>query len=264
MSEYIPQRAMFICAHPDDLEFGVAGTAAKWAKNGTEVTYVLLTDGNAGSHQKGMTKAKLAEIRRAEQERAAAITGVQKCIFLGYDDGLLENSLHLRKELVRLIREYRPNVVACMDPTNFFPSDTYINHPDHRASGPAALDAVFPAAEMPLLYPDFDAEGLQPHKVNHVYLFFTNEANYYVDITDTIDLKIKALGEHKSQFDDWDPTERIKSWSQETGKIVGFKHAERFRRITLKEPEEMTEEDAPAADGEDIGQEMEAELMTES
>jgi LmbE family N-acetylglucosaminyl deacetylase len=237
MSEYIPPRAMFFCAHPDDLEFGVAGTAAKWAQKGSEVIYVLMTDGNAGSHEPGMSKSKLAEIRREEQRRAAEITGVKECIFMGYDDGLLENSLMLRKELVRLLRQYRPQVVGCMDPTNFFPSDNYINHPDHRASGTAVLDAVFPAAEMPLLYPDFDAEGLLPHKVNHVYLFFTNDANYYVDISDTLETKVQALAQHQSQFVNWDPTERIRTWAAETGKLVGFKYAERFRRIILKEPE---------------------------
>lgn len=238
MSEYIPERAMFVCAHPDDLEFGVSGTAAKWARHGCEVVYVLITDGNAGSHQQGLTKEKLAQIRQTEQLAAADITGVSKVEFLGYDDGLLENSLELRKKLVRLIRQYKPNVVGSMDPTNFFPSDTYINHPDHRAAGAATLDAVFPAAEMPMLYPDLDAEGLVGHKVNYVYLYFTQEANLYVDVSETIDVKIKALQVHKSQFDDWDPTERIMQWSKETGQKVGFAHAERFRRITLKEPEE--------------------------
>ncbi|MDJ0755205.1 MAG: PIG-L deacetylase family protein [Ardenticatenaceae bacterium] len=238
MSEYIPERAMFICAHPDDLEFGVAGTAAKWAKNGCEVIYVLITDGNTGSHENGMTKEKLAEIRRQEQQEAAHITGVKECIFLGYDDGLLVNSLDLRKKLVRLIRTYKPNIVACMDPTNFFPSADYINHPDHRAAGAAVLDAVFPAAEMSMLYPDLLAEGLPGHKPNYVYVYFTTEEkiNCYVDITDTIDIKIKSLLAHKSQMGDWNPTERIMTWSKETGKKVGFGHAERYFRITLKDP----------------------------
>jgi LmbE family N-acetylglucosaminyl deacetylase len=237
MSEYIPERALFVCAHPDDLEFGVAGTAAKWAKHGCEIIYVLITDGNAGSHESGMTAEKLAEVRRSEQRHAAEITGVKECIFLGYNDGLLVNSLELRKQLVRIIRQFKPNVVAAMDPTNFFPSDTYINHPDHRAAGTATIDAVFPAAEMPLLYPDLKEEGLDGHKTNYVFLYFTNDANYYVDITDTIDTKIEALKAHASQMGEWDPTDRMHEWSKETGKKVGFKHAERFRRITLKEPD---------------------------
>lgn len=240
MSEYIPERAMFICAHPDDLEFGVAGTAARWAARGAEVVYVILTDGNAGSHELGMTREKLAEMRRVEQREAARLCGVKECFFLGYDDGLLTNSLELRKQLVRMIREFRPNVVGCMDPTNFFPSDNYINHPDHRAAATAAIDAVFPAAEMPLLYPDLDAEGLKGHKPNYVYIYFTQDShvNHYVDITDTIDVKVQSLLAHKSQMGDWDPTERIRTWAKETGAKVGFKYAERYRRITLKDPEE--------------------------
>ena len=239
MSEYIPERAMFVCAHPDDLEFGVAGTAAKWANNGCEVTYVILTDGNAGSHDKEMTRERIAEIRREEQREAAKICGVQNCIFLGYDDGLLQPTLELRKKLVRLIRQYRPNVVAAMDPTNYFPSDGYINHPDHRAAGVATIEAVFPAAEMGLLYPDLAEEGLEGHKPNYVYLFFTQEEqiNLYVDISDYLETKISSLKAHKSQMEEWDPTERITSWAAQIGEKVGFSYAERYRRITQKEPD---------------------------
>ncbi len=237
---YIPERAMLIYAHPDDIEFSVAGTAALWAKNGAELIYVVLTDGNAGSHEKGMTREKLAQMRRAEQRAAADVVGA-RCIFLGYDDGLLQPTLELRKRLVRLIREHKPNVVVCGDPTMFFPSETYINHPDHRAAAQAALDAVFPAAEMPLLYPDLDAEGLLPHKVNYVYVSFGQNPNTYVDISQTIDLKMEALRQHKSQLGDWDPEERLKKWSSETGKKVGFAYAEAFKRITLQAVEEKDE-----------------------
>ena len=235
---YIPERALLIYAHPDDIEFSAGGTAAKWAKHGSEVHYVVITDGNVGSHEEDMTADRLIETRRAEQRAAAKVAGAKSCIFLGYHDGLLQPTLELRKELVRLIRKHKPNIVACGDPTNFFPSDTRINHPDHRAAGTAALDATFPAAEMPLLYPDLEAEGLSPHKVNYVYISNpAQEANYYVDTTETIDIKIEALRQHKSQLGDWDPEEPIKNWNAETGKIVGFRYGERFKRITLKEPE---------------------------
>jgi LmbE family N-acetylglucosaminyl deacetylase len=234
---------MFIFAHPDDIEFGCAGTAAQWAKAGSRVIYVVITDGNVGSHEDNMTREELAQLRRQEQTAAAKVVGA-KCIFLGYNDGLLQPTLALRKELVRHIRTIRPNVVVCGDPTNFFPSDTYINHPDHRAAGQVALDAIFPAAEMNLLYPDLLAEGLTGHKVNYVYINFTDKPNYYVDISETIDLKIEALRQHKSQLGDWNPEERIKNWAGETGKQVGFKYAERFRRIVQKEVEP---EDAAAA-----------------
>lgn len=241
-STYIPERALFIYAHPDDIEFGVAGTAALWAKHGAEVTYILLTDGNVGSHEDTMTREELAQLRRQEQTAAADVVGA-KCIFLGYHDGLLQPTLELRKQLVRHIRTIRPNVVVCGDPTAYFPSDTYINHPDHRAAGQAALEAVFPAAEMNLLYPDLLAEGLTGHKVNYVYINFGDKANYYIDISETIDLKIEALRQHKSQLGDWDPEERIKNWSAEVGSKVGFKHAERFRRIVQKPVEDDKPDD---------------------
>lgn len=235
---YIPERAMFVYAHPDDIEFGVAGTAAVWAKYGCEVTYVVITDGNVGSHEAGMTKEKLAGIRRVEQSAAAKVAGVKNCVFLGYHDGLLEPSLALRKDIVRQIRTYKPNVVVCGDPRRFFPNNSRINHPDHRAAGQVAIDAVFPASEMPLLYPDLDAEGLEPHKVNYVYISHPNDPNYYVDISEVIDMKIEALRQHTSQLGEWDPNDPIKNWSKGTGEKVGFQYAEAYLRLTLKPIEE--------------------------
>lgn len=241
---YVPRRALFIFAHPDDIEFSVAGTAARWARAGSELTYVVITDGNAGSHEDGMTASKLAEIRRAEQEAAADVAGAARCVFLGYDDGLLEPTLALRKELVRLIRRYRPNVVVCGDPTVFFPNDTRINHPDHRAAATAAIDATFPAAEMPLLFPEMGSDGLRAHKVNYVYISNPREATYYVDISETIDVKIEALRQHTSQLGEWDPEEPLKTWAGNVGKKVGFKFAEGFRLLTLKVDEGDEEEAA--------------------
>lgn len=235
---YIPERAMFIYAHPDDIEFGVAGTAALWAKNGAEVTYVVLTDGNVGSHETEMTAEKLAETRRAEQTAAANVAGAA-CVFLGYHDGMLQPTMELRKQLVRLIRQYKPNVVVCGDPTMYFPpGGTRINHPDHRAAAQVAIDAVFPAAEMHLLYPDLDEAGIIAHKVNYVYVSYGRDANYYVDISETIDAKIEALRQHVSQLGDWDPEERLREWAAGTGQKVGFKYAEAFQRIVLKEIED--------------------------
>lgn len=232
-SKYVPERAMFIYAHPDDIEFGVAGTAAKWIKAGSEIIYVLLTDGNVGSHKDGISLDELAHIRRKEQTAAADVVGA-KCVFLGHDDGLLQPTLEIRKELVRLIRKYRPVAVVCGDPTLFFPSDTYINHPDHRAAAQLALDAVFPASEMAMLYPDLADEGLTGHKVNYVYVNWGQDNNVFIDISDTIDQKVEALRQHKSQLGDWDPEERIREWNSEVGNKVGFEYAEAFRRITLK------------------------------
>ncbi|HSR29969.1 MAG TPA: PIG-L deacetylase family protein, partial [Anaerolineae bacterium] len=197
------------------------------------VAYVLCTDGNAGSHEPGMTREKLAEIRRREQHAACATLGVNDVVFLGYDDGELQPTLDLRRDLVRVIRQYKPEVVLTADPTRFFSSDRYINHPDHRAAGQAALDAVAPAAQMPLLWP----ETGEPHKVHRVYVYGNGEPNEWIDITDTIDQKIEALKQHTSQMGDWDPTERIKSWNAETGKDKGLTYAESFRVITLVQPD---------------------------
>lgn len=233
---YIPKRALFIYAHPDDIEFGVAGTAALWASRGAQICYVLVTDGNIGSHDPEMTAERLAEIRRAEQREAAAVAGVQEVTFLGYHDGILQPTLELRRDLVREIRRFRPNVVVTGDPTVFFPRDTYINHPDHRAAATAAIEACFPAPESPLIFPELLAEGYAPHKLNYVYIGNPREhPNCYIDISETLAVKIAALKCHVSQMGDWDPTEMITRWSSEIGGRVGLKHAEVFRRITLKE-----------------------------
>jgi LmbE family N-acetylglucosaminyl deacetylase len=235
---------MLIYAHPDDIEFSAAGTAARWAQAGCDVIYVVITDGNVGSHEEGMTSVRVAEIRRSEQQAAADVAGAKQCIFLGYHDGLLQPTLELRKELVRLIRQHKPEVVICGDPSVYFPNNRRINHPDHRAAATAAIDAVFPAAEMPLLYPELEADGLTPHKVSYVLVSNPAEATFFVDIGDTIDLKLKALAEHRSQLGDWDPDEPIRTWAAETGKKVGFAYAEAFRLITLRSDEDEEDDDS--------------------
>jgi LmbE family N-acetylglucosaminyl deacetylase len=237
-NQYIPERALFIYAHPDDIEFGVAGTAAKWAANGCEVTYVLVTDGNIGSHDESLTADQLTAIRHAEQRAAADVVGVQNVVFMGEHDGLTEPTLELRQKIVKLIRQYRPNVVVSGDPRTTFASDYYINHPDHRAVAIAVLDAVFPASEMRLLYPEFEAEGIHAHKINYLYISFTDDANLYIDITDHFDTKIEALLKHQpSQFDKWDPRPMLEQWSGEAGKVIGVKYAETFRKFVLHEVE---------------------------
>ena len=236
-SSYIPERAMLIYAHPDDIEFGTAGTAALWAKHGCDVTYIVLTDGNIGSHDPDMTAEKLAEIRRKEQTDAANVAGA-RVVFMGEPDGRLQPTLALRKKLVRLIRKHKPNVVLTGDPT-FFYADGYINHPDHRNAGQVAMEAIFPSADSPLIFPELIKEGYPPHKVNYVYVGFgSKDPNLFIDISETIDIKIEALRQHKSQLKDWDPEERVREWASGNGKKVGFAYAEAFFRITLKEIEE--------------------------
>jgi LmbE family N-acetylglucosaminyl deacetylase len=229
----IPESAMVIIAHPDDAEFTVAGTVAAWARAGCRVIYVVCTDGNAGSHEPGMTRERLAEIRRTEQRAACATLGVNQVQFLGYDDGQLQPTLELRRDLVRAIREHKPEVVITGDPTVLFSGNGYINHPDHRAAAQAAVDAVAPASAMPLLWPDTGA----PHRVRQVYVRGNDQPNFWGDISETLECKIAALKQHASQMGDWDPTDMIKEWSAEVGQEKGLAHAESYRIITLVPPE---------------------------
>jgi LmbE family N-acetylglucosaminyl deacetylase len=229
----IPQSAMVIVAHPDDAEFTCAGTVAAWAKAGCHIVYVLCTDGNRGSHEPGMTRQRLAEIRRQEQHHACQTLGVEQVIFLGNDDGTLQPTLELRRQLVGTIRQHKPQVVITEDPTVLFYEDDYINHPDHRAAGQAALDAVAPACELPLLWPEMGA----PHRVRQVYVFGTIDPNCWADTSETVELKITALKQHTSQMGDWDPGEMIRERDAETGKAYGVAFAEEFRLVTLRQPD---------------------------
>jgi LmbE family N-acetylglucosaminyl deacetylase len=229
----VPESAMVIVAHPDDAEFTMAGTVAAWTSAGCQVIYVVCTDGNAGSHEPAMTREKLAEIRRTEQRAACQVLGVSEVVFLGYDDGLLQPTLDLRRDLVRAIRQHKPEVVLTSDPSRLLSGDRYINHPDHRAAGQAALDAVAPASAMPLLWPEAGA----PHRVRQVYIYGNDQPNVWVDISETIETKIAALKRHASQMGDWDPTDRIKGWNAEVGKEKELAYAESFRVVTLVRPD---------------------------
>ena len=230
---HVPKSAMVIMAHPDDAEFTVAGTVAKWAQAGCEITYVLCTSGNAGTHEPGMTRDSIAAIREGEQRAACRVLGVQEVVFLRCNDGTLQPTLELRRELVRQIRRYKPEVVITEDPTTLFFGDDYINHPDHRAAGQAAIDAIAPAAAMPLLWPE---EG-EPHRVRQVYVSGANKPNVWVELSEALlELKIEALRQHKSQMGSWDPAEMIRKWAADTGKEKGLARAESFRRMTLEPP----------------------------
>lgn len=246
---YIPKRAMVIAAHPDDIEFSCAGTVARWVREGAQVCYVLCTSGDVGIAEAGMTKARAAEIREAEQREAAAIVGVQEVVFLREPDGLLEATLALRKKLVREIRRFKPDTVVCGDPQALWSGEGYINHPDHRAAALAAIDAVFPAAGQPNLFEELAEEGLSAHKVYKVYVISWEAAPNltYVDISSTIDLKIAALKAHKSQMGDWDPSESVKAWAAERAKGLEFEYAEAFRVITFADAAPKPETTAEAA-----------------
>ena len=206
-----PRKVMIIIAHPDDGEFMAAGTMAKWARQGSEIYYVLCTSGDKGTSDPNVNPEELAAIREREQKGAAAVVGAKDVVFLRYPDGSLQNTLALRKDLVRQIRRFKPDVVICQDPTNRF-GEGNINHPDHRAAGDTALDAVFPSARDYHVYPDLIAEGLMPHKTLEVYMGAQgSNATVWEDISATIETKIAALQEHKSQVGD-DP-DRLKAVS---------------------------------------------------
>jgi len=235
---YIPDSVLVIMAHPDDMEFSCAGTMARWAKAGSRIIYVLCTSGEVGISDPEITKEKAAEIRETEQREAAKITGVQEVVFLREPDGMLQPTLELRKKLVREIRRFRPEVIVCGDPTVIFAGETYINHPDHRAAATAALDATFPAAGQPNLFQELEAEGLKAHKPRKVFVTGWGQTDLFVNIEETIDLKVAALSAHKSQMGDWDPEPRIKEWAAERGKGKEMQYAESFRVITLVNDED--------------------------
>lgn len=230
---------MSIHAHPDDQEFTVAGTLAKWARAGSAIVTVCLTSGGAGSNEAtppGMTRAALAPLREEEQRRACRMLGVGEVVFLGYEDGVLEPSLTLRRDLTRLIRRFRPDAVVCGDPTVRFYGSTYLNHPDHRAAADAALDAVFPSAQTRLIFPELLDEGLEPHHVGSVFIHGSDRPDTFVDISEVLDVKLAALREHKSQMGEWDPAEMITQWAREQGAPRGLAAAEAFRLMRLGGP----------------------------
>ncbi len=228
------QRAMAIIAHADDAEFGSAGTIAKWVRQGKEVTYVVVSNGNKGSSDPTMTSERLAAIREVEQRAACQLLGVKHVVFLGYEDGELQPTIELRRDLARQIRRHRPDVAIVQDPTTWYVADRYINHPDHRAVGQAALAAIFPAARDRLFFPELLQEGLEPHKIREVYLANSTSPDFTMDITETLEIKIAALKEHESQLGDPAAAEqRVREWAEAAARGEEFRYAERFKRMIL-------------------------------
>jgi LmbE family N-acetylglucosaminyl deacetylase len=231
-----PARVMSVHAHPDDQEFTVGGTLAKWARAGSAIVTVCITSGGAGSNRytpASMTREALAPIREAEQREACRVLGVADVVFLHYEDGMLEPSITLRRDLARLIRRHRPHAVVCGDPTVRFYGQAYLNHPDHRAAADAALDAVFPAAETRLMFPELLDEGLEPHHVEAVFIHGSARPDTFIDISGVLEVKLAALKAHASQMGEWDPTEMITAWAREQGARRRLAAAEAFRRMVL-------------------------------
>src|SRR5919108_807000 len=221
-------------AHQDDIEFGCAGTVARWVSEGAHVTYALLTNGAAGSSDPQMTRARLAELREAEQRAAAKVLGVDRVEFLGYEDGLLEPTLEVRERIVRLIRQVRPEVVVTTDPTTRYFGEQYINHPDHIAAGEATLAAVIPGADTRLAYPELLDEGLEPVKLAAVWMMFALQPNLVVDITDHMDRKLESLACHVTQIGE--PVNEtdagfVRAMAEQMAAEAPFRYGEAFKVI---------------------------------
>lgn len=225
-----------IGAHPDDLDFMAAGSLAWLASQGAEVYYLILTDGCKGSEDPTITPQELADRRCEEQRQAAQRAGIKDVIFLSYADGELEVNQQLKKDIVRVIRQVRPDVVFAMDPTMVYSLEQpSINHPDHRAGGQAALDAIYPLARDHLSFPELlNDEQLQPHKVLTILLTNFDKQDYYVDITSTIDAKIAAIAAHTSQVKDMATVEKkVRAIAQADGSKAGYAYAEGFVRLDI-------------------------------
>jgi LmbE family N-acetylglucosaminyl deacetylase len=223
------ERVMVVTAHPDDSEFGAGGTVAKMVRDGREVTYVIATNGNKGSSDRTMTPERLARIREEEQRNAARTLGVERVVFLGYEDGEVEDTRAFRLDVTRQIRRWRPDLIITMNPSRSY--NLGGSHRDHRITGGVTLDCVYPLARDHMAFPELMPE-YEPHKVQEVYVMQADRPQLVVDISDTIDLKLKALACHVSQIKDFAAVEaRVRERGAELGRPSGFAYAETFDHI---------------------------------
>ncbi len=223
-----PAEVMVVTPHPDDAEFGVAGTVARWVKEGKRVIYVVCSNGDKGTSDPNVKPEHLARTREKEQQDAARVLGVREVVFLRHPDQGLEDTPEFRKQLVRLIRMYRPETVVTADPYR-----RYFWHRDHRIAGQVTLDAVFPYARDYWAYPELIDDGLEPHKVNEMLFWASEDTNHCSDITETFDLKMAALRCHKSQVEQI-PAEMLEEWLKHYCRDIAtgqdFELAEGFHR----------------------------------
>ncbi len=226
---------MVVVAHADDAEFGCSGTVARWCHDGWEVVYVLCTDGSRGSSDENITPDKLSTTRHDEQLAAAKVLGLKDVAFLGYEDGTLEPTLELRRDIAREIRRHRPEVLITLHPARNLDGEWGVGHPDHMAAGEAALSAVYPSARDHLAFPELLEEGLEPHKVAEVWVIGHPEPDHWVDVTDHIDTANRALAQHSSQISKRSEkiAEMMKEWRRKNAVGRGMQYAERFRRIVV-------------------------------
>lgn len=232
-----PKVVLGVAAHPDDLDFGASATMAKFAMQGADVYYLLLTDGSKGTSDKNITSEELITIRQEEQKSALKAIGGKTVTFLNYPDSYLEITMELKKQIVSEIRRLKPDVVVTMDPTVVYSKNRgFINHSDHRAAGQATIDAVFPLARDHLTFPDLLAQGLEPHKVSTLLLTNFDQQNFYVNVTDSIDKKWLALQAHASQIGDFKLAKsRFQAFAELAGSQAGYAYAEGFMRLDMPE-----------------------------
>lgn len=231
-----PKNVLIVTAHPDDPDFGAAGTIAKWTAKGIKVSYLIVTDGSKGSDDPHMTSERLSAIRKEEQRQAAQVIGVSEIYFIDFPDGQIFNTPELRERIVYYIRSIKPDLVITHDPANFIMDNQRINHPDHRNVGETTLDSIYPLSRDRLTFPEHEAQDLAPHKVLDILLLFTTQPNYYSDITDTLEKKLEALAKHKTQLPNMEMIrEKITEYSRLNGKKseAGYLYAESFRWIHM-------------------------------
>jgi len=218
-----PERVLVVTAHPDDVDFAAAGTVAQWTSTGVDVRYCIITDGDAGGSDPSVPRVQMAATRRAEQTAAAAVLGVTDLTFLGYPDGRLVPSIELRRDISRVIRTVRPDVVVCQSPERNWQS-VYASHPDHLAAGEAAMAAVYPDARNEFAHPDLLLDGFAPWAVGEVWVMAPPKPpNRTVDITDHFDQKLEALHCHVSQHPDPAGLEgRLRPWNAANAEVGGL------------------------------------------
>lgn len=227
------KRFLVISAHPDDADFGFSGSSAVLAKNGDEIFYCVITDGSKGAHKVGLGAEAMKNARRKEQMNAAKIIGVKRVLFLNEIDGEVENTKALRRKIVKVIRTIKPDIVVSSDPANRLFGSFYGSHRDHRESAEAVFDAIYPAAGSKYFFPEL-AKKFKPHQISEAWFWNPEKPNKFVDISKTINLKLKALRSHKSQFQDIKSLEKgVIGRARLNGKKNGIRYAEAFRRLTF-------------------------------
>jgi LmbE family N-acetylglucosaminyl deacetylase len=231
------ERVLVVTAHPDDVDFGAAGSIATWTEAGVEVTYCIVTDGDAGGFDPAVPRDQIGGIRRAEQTAAASMVGVSDLIFLGYPDGRLEPTIELRRDISRVIRQVRPNRVVTQSPERNY-QRIYASHPDHLAAGEATLCAVYPDARNPYAHPELASAGFEAWAVDEIWMMSGGGSDRYVDTTHVIDRKVKALMSHVSQMTNPERTEiMIREWGELNAKAAGLPDgntAEVFQRVDTR------------------------------